>query len=146
MNCNTWTLALVGAGLVSVPAVAYAEEKPNPLLTSLSSTTISGYVDTSAQWNAGTGDANTPAYAFGGSGKADGFNLNVVKLTLEKPIDANQDWGAGYKVDVLFGPDANALATQSSGPAADFGIKQAYVALHAPVGNGLDFKLGVWDT
>jgi hypothetical protein len=25
-------------------------------------------------------------------------------------------------------------------------VKQAYVALHAPVGNGLDFKVGVWDT
>jgi hypothetical protein len=49
-------------------------------------------------------------------------------------------------VDLIFGPDANALATQSTGMAADFGVKQAYVALHAPVGNGLDFKLGVWDT
>jgi len=146
MNCNAWTLALVGAGLVSLPAVIGAEEKANPIMTGLASTTISGYVDTSAQWNAGTGNANTPPYAFGGSSKADGFNLNVVKLTLEKPIDANQDWGAGYKADLLFGPDANALATQSSGTAADFGVKQAYVALHAPVGNGLDFKVGVWDT
>jgi hypothetical protein len=49
-------------------------------------------------------------------------------------------------VDLLFGPDANALATQSTGTAADFAVKQAYVALHAPVGNGLDFQMGVWDT
>lgn len=146
MNVNPWTLGLAGAGLISLPALICAEEQANPVLTGLASTTISGYVDTSAQWNVGTGDANTPPYAFGGSSKADGFNLNVVKLTLEKPTDANQDWGAGYKADMLFGPDANALATQSSGTAADFGIKQAYVALHAPVGNGLDFKLGVWDT
>ena len=123
MNCNAWTLALVGAGLVSVPAVAGAEEKPNPLLTSLSSTTISGYVDTSAQWNAGTGDANTPAYAFGGTGKADGFNLNVVKLMVEKPVDSNQEWGAGYKVDMFFGPDADALGTQSTGTPGDFCVK-----------------------
>jgi hypothetical protein len=103
-------------------------------------------VDTSAQWNLGTGNANTPPYAFGGPGKADGFNLNVVKLTIEKPIDAKDEWGAGYKVDLIFGPDADALATQSSGLAADFGVKQAYVALHVPVGNGFDFKVGVWDT
>jgi hypothetical protein len=115
------------------------------VLTSLSSTTISGYVDTSAQWNAGTGDANTPAYAFGGTGKADGFNLNVIKLTLEKPLNSEQQWSAGYKADLLFGPDADVLATQSSGTAADFGVKQAYVALRAPVGNGLDFQMGVWD-
>ncbi|MCX6925493.1 MAG: outer membrane beta-barrel protein, partial [Verrucomicrobia bacterium] len=65
---------------------------------------------------------------------------------LEKPIDANQDWTAGYKADFMFGPDANVLATQSSGTTSDFCIKQAYVALHAPVGNGIDFKLGVWDS
>jgi hypothetical protein len=146
MKYSGWTLALAGAGLVSLPAVMCAEEKPSPVLTGLASTTISGYVDTSAQWNAGTGNANTPAYAFGGPGKADGFNLNAVELTLEKPIDINQEWGAGYRVDLLFGPDAAALATQSSGTAGDFGVKQAYVALHAPVGNGLDFQIGVWDT
>ena len=146
MNSNAWTLALAGAGLISLPAVACAEEKPSSLLTGLASTTVSGYVDTSAQWNLGTGNANTPPYAFGGTARADGFNLNVVKLSLEKPSDAKEEWGARYKVDLLFGPDANALATQSSGNAADFGVRQAYVALHAPVGNGLDFKIGVWDT
>jgi hypothetical protein len=146
MNGDAWTLVLLGAGLVSLPVAVCGEEKPNPVLTSLSSTTISGYVDTSAQWNVGTGDANTPAYAFGGTGKADGFNLNEVKLTLEKPVNSEQQWSAGYKTDLLFGPDADVLATQSSGTAADFGVKQAYVALHAPVGNGLDFQMGVWDT
>jgi hypothetical protein len=146
MNCNVWTLALAGAGLLSLPAVANAEEKANPVLSGLATTTLSGYVDTSAQWNFGTGNANTPPYAFGGTSKADGFNLNVVKLTLESPITLKDEWSAGYKVDLLFGPDANALATQSSGIASDFGVKQAYVALHAPVGNGLDFKVGVWDT
>src|SRR5258708_25610872 len=146
MKCNPWTMALVGAGLVSLPALTEAEEKPSSVMTALSSTTLSGYVDTSMQWNFGTGNANLPPYAFGGSGKADGFNLNVVQLKLEKPIDPTDAWAAGYKVDLIFGPDANSLATQSSGVAADFGIKQAYVALHAPVGNGLDFKIGVWDT
>ncbi len=146
MKCNAWTLGLLSAGLVSLPAVSHAEEKPSSILTALSATTISGYVDTSAQWNMGTGDANVPTYAFGGPSKADGFNLNVVKLTIEKPVDAADAWGAGYKVDVLFGPDANTFATQSSGTAADFAVKQAYVALHAPIGNGVDFKMGVWDT
>jgi hypothetical protein len=146
MKCNPWTLALLGAGLISLPSVARAEEKPNEVLTALAATTLSGYVDTSAQWNLGTGNANLPPYAFGGAAKADGFNLNVVQLKLEKPIDPTDAWAAGYKVDLIFGPDANSLATQSTGVAADFGIKQAYIALHAPVGNGLDFKVGVWDT
>src|SRR6187401_3286368 len=134
MTYNRWTLALVGAGIVSSPSVLMAEEKLSAINTALSSTTLSGYVDTSAQWNLGTGNANLPPYAFGGPGKADGFNLNVVKLTLEKPIDPADVWAAGYKVDLLAGPDANSLATQSSLSGSDFGVKQAYVALHAPVG------------
>ena len=146
MKFNPWTVALLGAGLVSVPAIAQAEEKPNFVQTALASTTLSGYVDTSVQWNFGTGNSALPPYAFGGPTKADGFNLNVVELRLDKPVEAADVWGAGYHVDLLAGPDANALFTQSSGVPGDFGVKQAYVALHAPVGNGLDFKLGVWDT
>jgi len=147
MKCNAWTLALIGAGLVSVPAVTRADEATNSVLTALSATTISGYVDTSAEWNPGRGNANQPPFAYN-AGKADGFNLNYVGLVLEKDVVPTDSWGAGYKVDLLFGPDADAFATQSalSTGKSDFAVKQAYVALHAPVGNGLDFKLGVWDT
>jgi hypothetical protein len=146
MKFNQWTLGLAAVGVVSLASAVRADEKPSPVMTALSSTTLSGYVDTSAQWNLGTGNANNPAYAFGGPGKADGFNLNVVKVTLQKDPDAADTWGAGYKVDLLFGPDANTFATQSSGVGGDFAIKQAYVDLKAPVGNGIDFKIGVWDT
>ena len=46
------------------------------------------------------------------------------------------------------GPYANQLGTQSvlSSGTSDFAIRQAYVALRAPVGNGLDFKVGVFDS
>ncbi|SPE55365.1 conserved exported hypothetical protein [Verrucomicrobia bacterium] len=146
MKYNAWTLALVGAGVISLPAVTHADESTNAVLSALAATTISGYVDTSAQWNLGTGDANVPSYAFGGPGKADGFNLNVVKLTIARDVVPTDSWGAGYKADLLFGPDADAFHTQSTGVTGDFAVKQAYVALHAPIGNGLDFKVGVWDT
>jgi hypothetical protein len=147
MKCNQWTAALAALGLVSIGSVARADDaKPSPLMTALSSTTLSGYVDTSAQWNLGTGDKNAPAYGFGGAGKADGFNLNVVDLNLEKDADAADSWGAGYRVELWMGPDAVALATQSSGATTDFAVKNAYVDLKVPVGNGLDAKIGVWDT
>src|SRR5436189_904442 len=148
MKFNKWTLGLAALGVVSLASAARAEEKVSTVMTALSSTTLSGYVDTSAQWNVGTGNAHVPNYAFGGPSKADGFNLNVVKLSLEKPIDPAEAWAAGYKVDLLFGPDADALFTQSTSATGqgDFAVKQAYVSLHAPVGNGLDFKVGVWDT
>lgn len=147
MKFEKWTVGLAAVGLVSLASVAKAEEKANVLQTALSSTTISGYVDTSAQWNFGTGNANNPPYRFGGPSKADGFNLNVVQLRIEKPLD-EAEWAAGYRFDMWAGPDANVLASQSnlSDGAADFAIRQAYVALRMPVRNGIDWKIGVFDS
>jgi hypothetical protein len=124
-----------------------AEEKASSVMTAVSSTTLSGYVDTTAQWNFGTGNARLPDYKFGGPSKADGFNFNVVQLRIEKPLD-EAEWAAGYRVDLWAGPDANTLGTQSSlsTGSSDFAVRQAYVALRAPVGNGLDFKVGVFDS
>ncbi len=149
MKFNKWTVGLAAVGLVSLTSAAKAEEQANMVETALSSTTLSGYVDTSAQWNFGTGNANLPPYRFGGAGKADGFNLNVFQLRLEKPLDESE-WAAGYRADLWFGPDAKALGTDSyvSGlnAASDFAIRQAYVSLRMPIGNGLDWKVGVFDS
>ena len=149
MKFNKWTLGLAAVGLVSWNSAAVAQDTAAPatVLTSLSSTTLSGYVDTSAQWNLGTGNANTPFYTFGGPSKADGFNLNVVQLSLDKPLDESE-WAAGYHVDLWLGPDANTLGTASinSFGGGDFAIRQAYISLRTPVGNGLDWKIGVFDT
>jgi hypothetical protein len=147
MKFNKWTVALAAVGVVSFASAARAEEKSSSsVLTALSSTTISGYVDTSMEWNPGNGNAYVPPYRFNSPNKADGFNLDVVQLTIEKALD-EQDWAAGYRVDLWFGPDANGLNTTSTGlNTSDFGIRQAYVALRAPVGNGLDFKVGVFDS
>ena len=148
MKFNQWTLGLAALGVVSLNSAARAEEKMSAVQAAMSSTTISGYVDTSAQWNFGSGNANLPPYSFGGTSKADGFNLNVVQLSIAKPLEEGQ-WSAGYQVDLWFGPDANTLATQSplaTGGPSDFTIRQAYVALRTPVGNGIDWKIGVFDT
>lgn len=146
-NCNSWTLALLSAGLVSMPSLLHAEETPSSVLTGLAATTLSGYVDTSAHWNPGTGNANLPAYTANGQPggtKADGFNLNVVALTLSKPVSEG-DWGAGYNATLLFGPDAVGYNTSfTSTGISDFSLKDTYVTLHAPVGNGLDVKLGTY--
>lgn len=153
MKINQWTLGLAAVGVVSLASAVNAEESMNAIQTALSATTISGYVDTSVEWDNGDDYAN-----FGGSipfrsGKADGFNLNVVKLSLEKAMD-EAEWAAGYKVDLLFGPDAvgyNNSANGVLGGASGLGgnevaLKQAYVALRTPLGNGIDWKVGVFDT
>jgi hypothetical protein len=146
---NAWTVALASAGVVSLPAAARAEETAttNSVLTALSATTISGYVDTSAQWNPGTGNANLPVYTPNGapgSSKADGFNLDVVAITLSKPVGEGE-WGAGYNATLLFGPDANGYNNvPGQSGSSDFSLKDTYVDLHAPLGNGLDLKLGTF--
>lgn len=157
MKFNQWTLALASVGIVSLGS-AHADEQ-HPVTTAVASTQISGYVDVSASWWTGknaigaAGNAGLPGRSFDGANKQDGFNLNVVKLALEKPLGEETTWSAGYKAELLFGPDATAYTTtlNPGGPLGgvntdDFSVKQAYVALRAPVGNGLDVKLGVWDT
>lgn len=150
MKINKWTLGLAAVGLVSLaPAVfaqtaapapaAPAAPTTTPLMTSLSATTISGYVDTSAVWNPGTGNANPAPYAFN-AGKQDGFNIDQVDIKLAKPIEEGK-WSAGYVAELNYGPDATII----DGGAGTAPIRQAYVDLGVPVGNGLELKMGRWD-
>src|SRR5436309_5545874 len=146
MKFNKWTLALAAGGVVSLGSIAQADEKPmSQVLTAVSSTTLSGYVDTSAIWKFGTGNANLPGRQYDGTTKQDGFNLDVVGLTLEKPLSEDQ-WASGYKAQLLFGPDALAYQSLIGSTTSELAIKQAYVSLRVPAGNGIDMKVGVFDT
>jgi len=146
MKLNKWTLGLAALGLVSLTSATRADEaKTTPLLTALSATTISGYVDTSMEWNPGTGNAIAPPYAYA-QGKQDGFNLDSVNLHIAKPLEEGQ-WSSGYVVDLMFGPDASGSTGEgfaNSGIAEH--VRQAYVNLRMPVGNGLDLKIGRFDS
>lgn len=148
MKLHKWTVGLAAAGIVTIPSLMQAQEV-NMVRTVAEGTTLTGYVDVAAQWNLGTGNINKPGYAYsttGGGSKGDGFNLNVVDLVLDKPLDETP-WAAGYHVELGFGPDAGTLATDSTfGNAGDFSVRQAYVALRTPIGNGIDWKIGVFDT
>jgi hypothetical protein len=168
MKFNKWTVGLAAIGVVSLASVARADEaKMNQVQTALSNTTISGYVSASFNWAmspGGNGYQNSPAAGIPFQGdKQDGFNLDVVKLSIAKPQDESP-WASGYQVDLLFGPDAvgynpsaNAQSTvgttvgttqynASGATLSDFGIKQAYIVLRTPVGNGIDWKVGVFDS
>lgn len=156
MKFNKWTLALASAGVVSLGAVAHGEEKPmSQVLTGVSQTTLSGYVDTSAMWFMGPATPQSavqlPGRAFDGANKINGFNLDVIELTLEKPLSEDQ-WASGYMVQLLYGPDAvgyNPSVSNSgttTGGTSDFAIKQAYVAMRVPIGTGLDLKMGIFNS
>jgi len=68
-------------------------------------------------------------------------------VRVERPLDT-EEWAAGYRVDLWLGPDADTLNTQSvlSVGKSDFALRQAYVSLRVPVLNGLDWKIGVFDS
>lgn len=155
MKFNQWTLGLAAVGVVSLGSAMQAEEAASQVMTAVSGTTINGYVGTSAIWKFGTGNANLPGRSFDGATKQDGFNVDVVKLTVEKPVTEGE-WAAGYKFDLLLGPDAAkfsnlglGIGSGASGNADandHWTLENAYVALRAPVGNGLDLKVGAFDT
>jgi len=140
MTFNKWTNGLIAAGVVSLGSVALADE--SPISTLVSGTTIGGAVDTSAQLKAGSGDAMAYRFINTAPDHYNGFNLDFFELRIEKPLD-EQQWSAGYKAELWLGQDANGLPGLLSNGVA---LKQAYVALRAPVGNGLDFKIGQFDT
>ena len=72
---------------------------------------------------------------------------------MEKPLDEGT-WSAGYKVELWFGPNAQGVGNDILGdnglgvsnPGNDVAVKQAYVALRIPVQNGIDVKMGAFDT
>jgi hypothetical protein len=151
MKFNKWTVALAAVGAVSLTSAARADEAPKltALQTALSNTTISGFVDVSAIWNPNNQNAYNasgaglviPPYSYnsiggggtGAPGKADGFNLDSIDIAIDRPQDESP-WAAGYHIELQLGPDA------PSEP------RQAYVVVRTPVGNGIDWKIGVWDT
>jgi hypothetical protein len=148
MKFNKWTLGLAAIGVVSLTSAARADEKMSSLQTAFSNTTISGSVSTS--FNAellGNGGGNgTPADLIPfQADKQNGFNLDVVRLTIAKPEDESP-WASGYQVDLMFGPDAVGYNAPANGSDSNMSIKQAYVTLRTPVGNGIDWKIGVFDT
>lgn len=144
MKFNKWTVALAAAGVVSLGSVAMAEE--SPVTSKLSPTSLSGYVSTSAIWKFGSGNGPFDGRDYG-PGKMDGFNLDVVEVSLSKELSYTGQWEAGYKFDALFGPDAGFYKNNLT-DGNDVAIQNAYVLLNAPVpvGSGLDIKMGLFET
>jgi hypothetical protein len=158
---NKMIAGLFAAALVSAPAFAdvgapaptakdleKAVEKVNYVETAQSGIKLSGYVDAGYTYNF------QGPNVFGKSGGAAGpdinprgdFNLNAVKLTLEKPLSNANEFQAGFRADIKVGEDAGLLnskvADDKSGSSDNFSLDQAYVIIRAPLGNGLDITVG----
>jgi len=147
MKFNKWTLGLAAVGAVSLASAVRADEaKIIPLQTTLANTTISGYVDTAVQYNAGNQAQSSvqPIGTLGRTGdKVDNFSLNDIDIAIDKPVDSTP-WAAGYHADFNLGTDAQGWSGLGNGNAGT-AVRQAYVALSTPVGNGITWKMGIQD-
>jgi hypothetical protein len=146
MKVNKWTTGLAAAGVVSLASVAQAGDANETVMTAVSSTTLSGYVSTTAIWNPGSGNfAGTPGGTFNSAtpGAQDGFNLDVVSLSISKALDESE-WAAGYNAQLWFGEASGAGTAATIG--GDVQIKNANVEMRVPVGNGINVKMGIFDT
>lgn len=142
---NKWTVALAIAGIVSMSSIASAQEAENQVLTAVSGTTISGYVDTSMNWQFGA-DKTSAGRVNDSADSQNGFNLNSVKIGIGKALEEDASiWAAGYQADFRIGPDAR-MYRNTFGAGDEFAIQNAYVDLRAPIGNGLDFRFGVFES
>jgi hypothetical protein len=158
---------LATAGLVAMPVASHAQTTDakdqkdlkkviedqgiNYVETAQKGITLSGYVDTSyTEQFGGRGDA------FGGTQAIDrqfdvhndNFNLNAVKIALEKALPDKNEWAAGFRIDTMYGEDASILSATDPGlgNSSEFYLEQALVKFRIPVGNGLDIYMGKFTT
>jgi len=129
MKMNKWTMALAAAGVVSLSSVAQAQEAAAGANALAASTTLSGYVSTSYT----TSDVAT---------SRDSFELDVVDLKFASAQGAGE-YATGYTVELWAGPDASDIGTGGSGTVE---MMQANIDLRVPIGNGLDLKVGQFQT
>ena len=113
--------------------------------------TLSGYVDTSyTEQFGGRGDGfgGTQALDHQFDVHNDNFNVNAVKIALEKALPDKNEWAAGFRIDTMYGSDASILSATDPGLGAssEFFLEQALVKFRIPVGNGLDIYAGKFTT
>jgi len=123
--------------------------------------TLSGYVDTSyteqfegagkyGPVNQGTGPvATNPGGLHQFDVQNNDFNVNAVKIALEKALPDKNEWAAGFRIDTMYGSDAKILGatdTALGSGASSVYLEQALVKFRIPVGNGLDIYAGKFVT
>jgi hypothetical protein len=101
---------------------------------------LSGYVDAGYVYNF-IGDGSINGRFGDGEGGGD-FQVNAIKLTLEKALSDANELQAGFRTDIKIGEDADATGSLFGTNGGDLDVEQAYVIFRLPVGNGLDVSVG----
>jgi len=168
--------AVALSGAVVIPALAgtdtatpkdlkkvLQDQGINYVETAQKGITLSGYVDTSYTYqfagagqygptgtNAGGGPGNTQAALRQFDTSNNTFNVNAVKIALEKALPDKNEWAAGFRIDTIYGSDAKYLGDTAfngtGGNSSGLALEQALVKFRIPVGNGLDIYMGKFVT
>ena len=134
------------------------EQGINYVETAQKGITLSGYVDVSyTNQFAGRGQSFAATDENGNSQNtlrqfdknANGFNVQAVKIALEKALPDKNEWAAGFRIDTIMGSDAKFLGDSAFGSSSTnfpIALEQALVKFRVPVGNGLDIYAGKFVT
>lgn len=104
---------------------------------------ISGFVDTTFNWNFNRPRAPRENRLRIFDQPANTFSLNLVEIALEKPVEELNS--AGFRLDLNAGRDVPFFRAEGF-EAGNFDIKQAYISYKAPLGEGLTFTFGKFVT
>ena len=139
-------ISLFASGIVSLAGIASAEE-PAGSLSFWEKTKVTGGIDVNYNYSFNrptttvAGPATNGYRAF--DSNANSFNISNVEIAIES---APTDW-VTFRTDLDFGRDPKLVnGTENWAAGEIFNLQQAYVALKAPVGNGLTFKIGKFVT
>ncbi|MBU4343118.1 MAG: porin [Candidatus Omnitrophica bacterium] len=133
-------------------SVTYAEsdsitldelEEKYPILGFFDDVELHGFVDTGYNYNFEQPSTQSNSLRVFDT-KSDSFTLHMVELSLEKPL--TEENLVGFRFDLNFGKDANVTAPADTDGSDEFDVQEAFVQLRAPVGNGIDFKIGKFVT
>jgi len=141
MKMNKWTVGLAAAGMISLASVAQAQDGGTLSTPKLGTSTLTGYVSTSYHWAIGKDPSQTSTQQ---DAREDRFSVDVVSLTLAS-AKTEGDWGAGYNVQMWLGKDADNLNLGGGGGEGNE-LKNAYLSLNLPIGDGVNLDFGRFDT
>jgi hypothetical protein len=115
---------------------------------------MSGYADVSYIYNFSEPSPNSTTGLTSGTrgnrGRAfdtepNGFTPHAFEVVFEKPVTDQMPFG--FRTDLFFGDDAEVFGAAGLGSATDeIELQQAYITARAPIGAGIDFKVGKFVT
>lgn len=126
-------------------------EKPSPALLELPSGLrglgISGYADVAYTFNFAEPKPTRVTRGRAFDNEPNGFTPHAFELVLEKSMDDSMP--IGFRTDLVFGDDAEVVGLSTTGLGLgtdELDIQQLYITAKAPIGDGIDFKLGKFVT